>query len=323
MAPQRTTDVAVVGAGPAGATIARLLALRGLRVALLDSELMVDRLEVLAPSSMNVLQALQLDEVVSDPTIGRPCSGIRRHWNSRTPQFDDFFAMPGGRGYVVDRTRFDSVLRAKAEAAGAEVVIGRAKSVARGPSIFDITVQTGDEAKIVSAPLIVDATGRPASIARRLGGTHMMAEHLVAEREHVESSRETSQEPVWLDIRSCGTFWTYSTSGPDGRRESWTIRRAGESRVPRRNAVNVSSACLDRAAGQGWIAIGDAAAAFDPIASQGLVNALASAMVAAGALLEAGDMTADAAAGYSAAVISTFMYSEEGRAGVYRAVRKD
>ena len=42
-------------------------------------------------------------------------------------------------------------------------------------------------------------------------------------------------------------------------------------------AYQVASAMLDRVEGDGWIAVGDAASAYDPIASQGIHKALADA----------------------------------------------
>jgi flavin-dependent dehydrogenase len=74
---------------------------------------------------------------------------------------------------------------------------------------------------------------------------------------------------------------------------------------------------LSAAAGEGWIAVGDAASAFDPIASQGLFNALSSALVATGALLSADGLSPAAARLYSDAVAATFSWSEAGRSNIY------
>ena len=52
--------------------------------------------------------------------------------------------------------------------------------------------------------------------------------------------------------------------------------------VPRVVAANSSR--LDRVSGRGWLAVGDAAMAFDPLSSQGLMHALASGMRAGEAL---------------------------------------
>lgn len=48
--------------------------------------------------------------------------------------------------------------------------------------------------------------------------------------------------------------------------------------LPRR--VDAGSARLDRAGGDGWLAIGDAAMSFDPISSHGLLTALSTGLAA-------------------------------------------
>ena len=129
----------------------------------------------------------------------------------------------------------------------------------------------------------------------------------------------------WLDVeggRAGGQDgWSYQVAGPDGRRERWAVYRP-QRRVHDRagTCADASSALLSRAAGAGWIAIGDAAASFDPVTSQGLANALSTALVAAGAILSPGGLDADARRIYSDAVAATFRHSEAGRARVYQAL---
>jgi flavin-dependent dehydrogenase len=64
--------------------------------------------------------------------------------------------------------------------------------------------------------------------------------------------------------------------------------------------------------------VGDAAIAFDPITSQGLFNALSSALVATGALMSADQLSVATARLYSDAVTATFLLSEAGRVDVYK-----
>ena len=59
----------------------------------------------------------------------------------------------------------------------------------------------------------------------------------------------------------------------------------------RRAVLPVYSSALDRPAGDGWVAVGDAAASYDPIAGQGVSKALTDGIAAAGqaqSLLEGG-----------------------------------
>jgi len=66
--------------------------------------------------------------------------------------------------------------------------------------------------------------------------------------------------------------------------------------------VPATSSRLDRATGDGWVAVGDAAMAFDPLSSKGLTHALASGIRAGEALdyALAGNATALDAYGSSA-----------------------
>jgi 2-polyprenyl-6-methoxyphenol hydroxylase-like FAD-dependent oxidoreductase len=51
--------------------------------------------------------------------------------------------------------------------------------------------------------------------------------------------------------------------------------------------VNAASSCLSMVYGNNWIAAGDAAQSFDPLASQGIISAIVSGCNAAGALISA------------------------------------
>lgn len=321
MALPTWVEIAVVGAGPAGATVARLLAHQGREVLLIDSgQHTKDRLEILSPTAMSVVSGLQLEEAFQDPFIARPCVGIRRRWGSGSEEFDDFIRRPGSKGFVIDRARFDARLRTLAHAAGSGAIEGRILSLHQENDSFELQIRREGATTRLLTSVVVDATGRAAAVARRLGAERVVTERLVAECRLLDRSGLPSQEAVWLEIESHSTCWTYATSGPDGRREGWIVYRDHHRRVAQGHLLNASAACLTHAAGQGWIAIGDAAAAFDPIASQGLVNALSSAAVAAGVIAKEGGITVDVAADYSSAAMETFKHSERGRADVYRAV---
>lgn len=99
--------------------------------------------------------------------------------------------------------------------------------------------------------------------------------------------------------------------------QTWRIRRSGTPAGDALLSVDASACLLSEAAGEGWIAVGDAAMAFDPIASQGLFNALSSALVATGALLSADRLSPTSARLYSDAVATTFLHCEAGRISVY------
>jgi flavin-dependent dehydrogenase len=313
---QIEADIVVVGAGPAGATASRLLALSGREVTLLDPKIKtIDRLEVMPPAGRGLMVALGLSHLLADPTIARRCAGIRRRWNATEPVLDDFLFHPGGAGFVLDRTRFDAGLREMARAAGVVPLRGRlaAAQIVDGVAMLE---GSGEEPFTIRARLAIDATGRPAALARRLGAHRALVDAIVAER--VENSPSApGARSAWLDIVGHGRRWSYAALGPD-RNEQWVVDVATSRRSGKGSRVDASAALLEPAAGEGWMAIGDAAACFDPIASQGLVNAFAAAREAARRITLEGAIGKASATAYSELVGSTFRHSEAGRREVYR-----
>lgn len=321
--PHRAADILVAGAGPAGATIARLLALRGRRVVLVDpGTRRTERLEVIAPAACRVVEAAAIAHLLHDASLARPCSGIRRRWGTTDMEVDDFLRRPGGKGYVVDRAPFDDALRAIAMEAGVDCVTGRVVAARREGGDVIVDVQSGAQRLPIAAGLVVDATGRPSAVARRMGARRMLSERLVAERRPLDALRISDRATPWLDVDGALDAWSYQVSGPDGRREAWAIYRSRERAGCSRSRADASSAILSHAAGDGWVAIGDAAASFDPVTSQGLVNALSTALVAAGAILSPDGLDENAREVYSDAVAATFHHSEAGRARVYAALAR-
>jgi hypothetical protein len=141
---------------------------------------------------------------------------------------------------------------------------------------------------------------------------------MIAELVEQAVIKSCENTPGWLDVAKHGSSWSYRIHGPAGQAQSWRIRRSAMQ--PAANAllrVDASAGILSAAAGEGWIAVGDAACAFDPIASQGLFNALSSALVATGALLSADGLSPASAQLYSDAVAATFSWSEAGRSNIY------
>ncbi len=320
---ERSADILIAGAGPAGATIARLLALRGKRVVLIDPVARrTDRVEIVSPSCVPVVEGLGIAHVLHDTAFARPGLGIRRRWGGAQTEIDDFFRRPGGRGYVIDRARFDEALRQAAGDAGVAFAAGRLVAARRDVGAVIAKIDSGTDTFEISAALAIDATGRPSALARRLGARRVANERLIAQREILHPSG--LGDACWLDVEGTPEDWSYSITGPGGRRERWTIYRpAGHVHRRARSRADASSALLSRAAGDGWIAIGDAAASFDPVTSQGLANALSTALVAAGAILSPRGLDDSAARVYSGAVAATWRHSEAGRAKVYAALHPD
>lgn len=320
MTGPRALDYVVAGGGPAGLTIARLLALKGRCVVVAGEERRdANRLELLAPAARRTVAALGLEPLLRDKAIARPCLGIRRS-QVRT-EYEDFLLHPDREGHVVDRGRFDSCLRDAALAAGAEIVPLRVTGVAPDGDALCVRTKAGAQGLLPVNGIVIDATGRTAAIARRKGASMAFRDRMVAElvedMQAIPARHEADAAPSWLDYQSSASGWSYRIRGPGGQVQTWRVRRAGVRSDNTIRVVDASACILSRAAGHGWIAVGDAAMSFDPIASQGLFNALSSALAAAGLLLSEEGLSPETADAWSGAVAATFLRSEAGRASIH------
>jgi geranylgeranyl reductase family protein len=163
----RRYDVLVVGAGPAGAIAALVLARAGARVALLDkARFPRDKAcgDFIGPRGLQVLADLGLPEPpgldVGDMVVIGP-TGRR----VLLPCFDGT-SYPG-RARAVPRTVLDDALRAAALEAGAEEVCGRAADpVGSGAELEGFSVDGGAP---VLADFVIGADGATSHVARSAG----------------------------------------------------------------------------------------------------------------------------------------------------------
>lgn len=296
-------DVLVAGAGPAGAVAASLLARCGLSVILADRpDSGGERIgETLPGAAARLLARLDLP-TPGDSPFHRRIGGVISAWGA-ADEVQDFLNDPDGAGWRLDRPVFDEDLRRAAEAVGARRLQARIRGVARCGAGWRLSTDAGDT---LSAAELVDATGRNAGPARRIGARLRRGPRLVA----VWATGICATGVVAGDRRSDRTLiearddgWWYGAFLPDGRpvaafhtapgpaarlRADPAAWRAGlaaatllSDRMPpalfgtaRLHGANAGNAFLQPNHGDGWIACGDAAIALDPLASHGIINAL-------------------------------------------------
>jgi len=310
-------DVAVIGGGPAGASAASALARLGTRVALVDRGAAGSpRGESLPPAATPLLQDLG---VWADPhgQGHRRTPGVRSLWGGPAAEVD-FVRQPYGMGWQLDRPRFDAHLVRAARAAGAvwcgrTCVVGVTRA-AGGP--WRLALARPDGTRDLAATVLVDASGRARRIARGLGARVVAYDRLVATvgtyppcpPGAAEADRRTLVEAV-------PEGWWSAAPLPDGRLVvahlsdadlaarhgartpiGWEalLRRTTEigARVAAHGGrleegprpVSADSSRLEGAGGPAWWAVGDAAAAHDPLSSLGLMQALEAGMRSARAI---------------------------------------
>jgi len=306
-----------VGGGPAGTATALALARAGYAVTLLErSRYEVSRIgETLPPEVRGPLTDLGVwDRFLADGHLESP--GIAAAWGHSELYENDFIVNPDGPGWHVDRRRFDAMLARAAAAAGVEVLTGARpiRCIQAGPAGWCVEALADGARLERQGSMLVDATGRSSSVARRCGGRRVVHDRLVGfvglfrsvPAEGAGHDRRTLIEAVeagwWYtaplpDGRHIATFLTDADLLPaacDARARFWSEqlgraphtrdRLGGRTPDLRLRVVAACSARLDTAAIPGLLAVGDAALSFDPVSSQGVTWALESGLAAARAV---------------------------------------
>ncbi|HEX2211677.1 MAG TPA: FAD-dependent oxidoreductase [Longimicrobium sp.] len=315
-------DVFIAGGGPGGCAAA--LALRahapGLAVALAEASAYGgERVgETLPPAAAEVLGHLGVWDAFA-AQAHHPAYGTAAAWGSPVPHENEFVFRVRQVGWHLDRGAFDGMLADQAALRGVRVLRQtRVLDAAREPGGWRLTLSTGAELR---ARVLIDATGRGAALARRGAGARQVVRDRLAGFVRFFRQPGGGGVPHTL-VEAFADGWWYTAPLPDGRRvvacmtdtdlarglgleedDAWRAlldEAAPRVRASLANAVQdgdaivraARSRCLEPAAGEDWIAVGDAASSFDPLSSQGMMKALRSgifAAYAAGDLLAKGD----------------------------------
>ena len=318
-----TADIGIVGGGVAGCAAAIAFARAGRSVVVFErTEYAQTRIgETLPPRARVLLEQLGVWQ-----DFGRdghsPSSGSLAAWGSEELYENQFLFNPYGGGWHLDRRKFELRFAQWAEDAGARVLrnvrVTDIRSLnGRG---WCVDVERATKRESIDCGVVVDASGRASFVARRLGAERIDYDELVAvyaffraptdsrdTRTMVEATRDGWWYSSYLpNAGLVAAFMSDANSLPRGARllqafwqqelEATTYTRGrvdSARRVGEVHAIRANSYRMSAPTGENWLAIGDAAMAFDPLSSQGLYNALKSAIEAASALQQhfSGDQT--------------------------------
>jgi flavin-dependent dehydrogenase len=293
----------VAGGGPAGAAAALALARAGRRVLLVAAGSATPPVgEALPPVGRALLGELGLLDAFLRQGHA-PSHGNASAWGSGELATHDFLFGLHGHGWHLDRARFDAGLREAAREAGAEVTSpARVAGAARTADGWLLAVTSAGHVREAACAWIVDATGRGAAIARRHGAVRVRHDRLVAVHARFRPLHGADQDGRTL-VEAAPDGWWYTARLPRGERVAAFLADPGDSEARRLLApdafedalagtshvraalagyalasrprgADAGSARLASAAGDGWIAAGDAAVSFDPLSSHGILNAL-------------------------------------------------
>ena len=342
-------DVVVAGGGPGGAAAAISLARAGANVTVLAPERPVGRAmcESVPSDIRDDLATLGAwDGFVAD--YHEPSGGVGSAWGGPDIAWQDGFADPRGHGWHVDRRRFDETLLREAERRGATVLrparVTGVESDLGSVSRVVVAMPSGST-RTLTAAAVIDASGRGAVVARGCGHGAVRVDHLTCVSGRLRA-RTRDEFPDRMIVEAVRDGWWWAAREPDGtvaaaffsdadvvrelgahRGASWQrlLRETShlstfvEGMTPASEPATMSAATQigARLHGPGWLAVGDAASAWDPLTSAGVVTAIRSGVEGAAAVLRSLDGEQDAAHEYDRRTRSAFARYLVERAAYY------
>ncbi len=306
-------DVVVVGVGPAGCAVAITLAKEGCQVLLVSHDAPVRKhslAETLSPAGTRVLRELGVWSAFSRDRH-RPCHVNRYAWGSDCLSEYDFIADPRGCAWRLHRPDLERRMLTRAQELNVDVaIIQRSLRVARNANAWEISSES--LSRSCDAKFVVDATGRPAWVARRQASRRVCLDRQMALVWNLGNPSSVDDDGSNL-IESVPGGWWYSAVSAGGRlvaifftdckfvrmyrgknlqslagNATHTKNRVTETiDWPDAQPMIVDSGTyrLDPIYGDNWLAVGDAAMTYDPLASHGVTTALLSGRDAGRAIL--------------------------------------
>lgn len=321
-----TTDLLVVGSGPAGSAAAAWAARQGIDTLLTDRATFPrDKTcgDGLTPRAIHELAALGLADWLRGHTVNQ---GLHSHGFGQ----ELFLRWPGGSlpdwGSAVARTELDDRIRSVAIEAGADATDGvEAVDVIRhGRRVTEVVFGRGDERIAVSCQRLIVADGVRSPLGRRLGREwHRDTVYGVAGRSYMESGK--ADDP-WitshLELRDDeggnlpGYGWIFPLGG--GRvnvglgalatakrpaklavkplidvyarqcQDSYQLRGTPQNKT---SALLPMGGAVSGVAGENWGLIGDAAACVNPLNGEGIDYGLETGRLLVELMSETDDIT--------------------------------
>ena len=320
---RRQCDVLVIGGGPAGSTVAPLLAEKGYRVVLLEKA-RHPRFHIgesLLPANLPLFERLGVAADVR--AIGMEKWGAEfvspHHDMSQVFQFGDAWDKSMPHAYQVRRAEFDDILIRNAGNKGVDVHQGcRAKAVDFQPddtAVIRALHDDGSESEW-QARFVVDASGRDTFLANRFQIKHRNPRHnssavyghFAHARRH-EGQAEGNITIFWFehgwfwfipmmnDTTSIGMVtWPYhmKTKGARSLQQflmdniascpALAMRLADAQLITEVEATGNFSYVSERNHGPNYLLLGDAYAFIDPVFSSGVMLAMNSGVIGAAAI---------------------------------------
>ena len=299
-------DLVIIGGGPAGfAAAITILKKLNLNVLVIDA-LPEERERIGESCPPDTLLLLKQLDVLKEFHQGnhQPCPGFASVWGKTQPGYNDFIVNPLGPAWRLNRQQFDGMLAAKAESLGATIqwntrfinLIGTEKNT------HTLVLYQNNQKYQVNCKFVIDASGAKARFATALGINKIIDDQLFALVRFVDHYEGAITKQVCIEAEAKG--WWYNATLPNNRLVSMLVTDQANINNLQKNDYKtfdqllhqttfigeklntlelhqktyhtwpIFSGRLPVVEGFNWMAIGDAASSYDPIAAQGIYKAL-------------------------------------------------
>ena len=300
-------EVAIIGGGIAAAAAALELREKGLSLCVIAPDVpgCSDKIgESLAPSANETLKELGVWESFCN-LESRICRTSYSGWGDSQTTGDKAFRHLEGVRWQIDRRRFESFLWKHVPHHRISSIVRQFDHNGEG---WQILTKSGDR---IEAAFLLDCSGRGSIVGGRYTERRRADSQLAAYSYLTQRDAASAPTPGAM-VESRPDGWWYSAPLPDGRmivcqffdadlidgdtlrvEAEWSqaiaraeltsgrIRSTGYAVEGLPVVVDASTTWLESATGDHWAAAGDAAAAFDPLSSNGMSTALWSGRAAA------------------------------------------
>ncbi|OZG72755.1 monooxygenase [Hahella sp. CCB-MM4] len=312
-----TYDVVILGGGPAG--LAAAIAIRNrTQASVLVVERQAPGEERVGencpPETMLLLKQLGIAKDFYQ-SGHETCPGYASVWGRADVGYNDFIVNPMGPSWRLNRQLFDKMLADNAEKCGARIswttqfIDAQTQNEEDYPHTLYLAHTSHKNQIQVKARFVVDATGFKARFAHTRNIQKQVDDQLFAIVRFAQVKQGKGVKQIQLEATPEG--WYYQALLPDskvvsmivtGKDSLYALREdhylAFENALAATTFVGPSisklqleshsyltcpiySGLLPKAEEDNWIAIGDAALSFDPIAAQGIYKALSHGLMAA------------------------------------------
>ncbi len=316
-------DIAVIGGGPAGATVAALLRMRGRSVVLFEKtpHPRFHIGESLLPKNVPIFERLGVLDQVRAIGMYKPGAEFiaEDHPERQNFLFSEALDPDPPYSFQVRRSQFDEILLRNAAAKGVEVLENCAVTdIAFGAKEQRVTYDREGAQQTCRVKFVIDASGRDGFLAGRMKLRSRNKDHnsaaMFGHFKDVPANAWTTPGNIGIYLFDHGWMWmipladgTTSVGAvcmPDhlkSRRgpldefyfqtlkmcpKMWTFLENATLVSPVHGAGNYSYTTAGRAFGDGYLLLGDAYAFVDPVFSSGVFIAMSSAELAAAAIDE-------------------------------------